>query len=110
MTTAIDVGSIAAFASVPAKAVSTLLEAPTIELVYSLLQGIATRVQEYEALKAQKYRADVELESAVRTNESKTKVLRNTADKALAESSKLRAELQKSGERPPVVVHKSTPY
>jgi nucleoprotein TPR len=98
MATAIDVGSIAAFASVATKAVSTILEAPTVELVNSLLQGIATRVQEYEALKAQKYRTEVELESAVRTNESKTKVLRNTADKALAESSKLRAELQKSGE------------
>ena len=97
MAATIDVGAIASFASVPNTTVSTLLENPTVELVTSLLQGIATKIQEHEQLKAQKFRLEVEHEASVRTSESKTKVLKTSVDKALAESSRLRVELQNSG-------------
>jgi nucleoprotein TPR len=95
---AVDVSSIAAFASVPTSTVSTLLENPTVELVASLLEGIAKKIQEHEQLKAQKFRLEVELETSVRTSESKTKVLKTSVDRALAESSRLRVDLQTSGE------------
>ncbi len=94
-----DVGTISSFASVPNTTVSTLLENPTVELVRSLLQGITTRIQEHEQLKTQKFKVEVEHEASVRTSESKTKVLKSSVDKALAESSRLRIELQNSGER-----------
>lgn len=94
---AVDVSSIAIFASIPTATVSTLLENPTVELVTSLLQGIATKIQEHEQLKAQKFRLEVELETSVRTSESRTKVLKTSVDKALAESSRLRVDLQNSG-------------
>jgi nucleoprotein TPR len=96
---AVDVSSISSFASIPTSTVSTLLENPTIEFVTSLLQGIATKIQEYEQLKAQKFRLEVELETSVRTSESKIKVLKTSVDKALAESSRLRVDLQNSGEQ-----------
>ena len=96
---AVDVSSITSFASIPTSTVSTLLENPTVELVTSLLQGIATKIQEYEQLKAQKFRFEVELETSVRTSESKIKVLKTSVDKALAESSRLRVDLQNSGEQ-----------
>lgn len=96
---AVDVSSIATFASAPTTTVTTLLENPTVELVTSLLQGIATKIQEHEQLKAQKFRLEVELETSVRTSESRTKVFKTSLDKALAESSRLRVELQNSGER-----------
>lgn len=96
---AVDVNSISSFASIPTSTVSTLLENPTVELVTSLLQGIATKIQEYERLKAQKFRLEVELETSVRTSESKIKVLKTSLDKALAESSRLRVDLQNSGEQ-----------
>ena len=95
---ALDVSSIATFASLPTNAVSTLLETPTVELVTSLLEGIAKKVQEHEQLKAQKFRLEVELETSVRTSESRTKVLKTSVDRALAESSRLRVDLQNSGE------------
>ena len=94
---AVDVSSIATFASVPISTVSPLLENPTVELVTSLLEGIATKIQEHEQLKAQKFRLEVELETSVRTSESRTKVLKSSLDKALAESSRLRVDLQNSG-------------
>lgn len=94
---AVDVSAIASFASVPTPTVSTLLENPTVELVTSLLQGIATKIQEHEQVKARNFRLEVELETSVRTSESKTKVLKTSVDKALAESSKLRVDLQISG-------------
>ena len=96
---AVDINSISSFASIPASTVSTLLENPTVELVTSLLQGIAAKIQEYEQLKAQKFRFEVELETSVRTSDSKIKVLKTSLDKALAESSRLRVDLQKSGEQ-----------
>jgi len=97
MAAAVDANSIASFASVPSSTVTSLLEHPTVELVTTLLQGIAAKIQEHEQLKAQKFRIEVELETKVRTNESKTKVLKNSVDKALAESSRLRVDLQSSG-------------
>ena len=98
MAAAVDVSAISSFASVPISTVSTLLENPTTELLTSLLQGIAVKIQEHEKLKTEKFRSDVELEALVRTNESKTKVLRANVDKALAESSRLRVELQSTGQ------------
>lgn len=97
MAAAVDVNIIASFASIPGTSVSTLLQNPTVELVASLLQGISSKIQEHEQLKAQKFRLEVEHETSVRTSESKTKVLKSSVDKALAESSRLRVDLQNSG-------------
>ena len=97
MAAEVDVRAISAFSSVPETTVTSLLNNPTTELVASLLQGIQTKVKEFEQHKSQKVRLEVELETVVRTSESKAKVLQNSRDKALAESSKLRVELQTSG-------------
>ena len=51
---------------------------------------------EYEQLKQQKVRLEIELEASVRNQESKVKVLKNSADKALTEASKLRLELSET--------------
>lgn len=94
---ALDIRVISTFTAVPEASISSLLNSPTTELVQALLNGIETRAKEYEQSKSQKVKLEVELETVVRTNESKTKVLQNSRDKALAESSKLRVELQTSG-------------
>ncbi|KAK5053321.1 hypothetical protein LTR84_002295 [Exophiala bonariae] len=93
---ALDVRVISTFTAVPEASITSLLNSPTTELVQALLHGIETRAKEYEQNKSQKVKLEVELETVVRTNESKTKVLQNSRDKALAESSKLRVELQTS--------------
>src|ERR1700760_1902732 len=102
MAAEVNVRAVSSFASVPESSVTSLLNSPTTELVASLLNGIAEKIKDYEQTKSQKVKLEVELETVVRTNESKTKVLQNSRDKALSESSKLRVELQTSG-RPPCI-------
>ena len=99
MAAEVDVRALSAFASVSESSVTSLLGNPTTELVTTLLNAIASKVKEYEQTKSQKVKLEVELETVVRTSESKAKVLQNSRDKALAESSKLRAEAQTSGKR-----------
>lgn len=99
MAAQIDVRAISSFSSLPESSITSLLDSPTTELIASLLQGIENRVKEYEQSKSQKVKLEVELETVVRTSESKAKVLQNSRDKALAESSKLRVELQTSGKK-----------
>ncbi|KAL9115178.1 MAG: hypothetical protein Q9227_000972 [Pyrenula ochraceoflavens] len=94
MAAEVDVRRIASFASFPESSVQTVLDSPTSELVQSLLRAISGKVQEHEQLKAEKLRSDIELESSVRSNESKVKVLKNSVEKGLGEVSKLRTELQ----------------
>ena len=97
MAAEVDVRAISAFSAMPESSVASLLSNPTIELVASLLKNIEMQAKEYEKNKSQKVRLEVEIETIVRTTESKVKVLQNSRDKALAESSKVRVELQTSG-------------
>ena len=99
MAAEVDVRAVATFASVPETTVLAVLEHPTVELVRSLLHTISVKAQEYEQLKSQKFRLEVELETAVRTSESKVKALRGSVEKGLAEVTRLRTELQNSGKR-----------
>lgn len=97
MAADIDVRTIATFSSLPESAVSALLDNPTHDLVTSLLGAIEVKAKEYEQSKSQKVKLEVELEAYVRTSESKTKVIQNSRDKALAELSKLRVDIQNAG-------------
>lgn len=97
MAAAVDTRAISAFSSLPEASITSLIDSPTTELVVSFLQAIETRAKECEQTKSQKIKLEVELETVVRTNESKTKVLQNSRDKALAEASKLRVDLQTAG-------------
>lgn len=98
MAAEIDVRAVATFASIPEPTISTILENPTVELVRSLLRNISVKAQEYDQLKSQKVRLEVELETAVRRSESKVKALKGSVEKGLAEITRLRTQLQNSGE------------
>lgn len=97
MATDVDVRTVASFASIPETAVSTLLQSPTVELVQTFLQLVATKAREYDELRSDKLRLDVELESAVRSGEAKVKGLKNSIEKGLIEVGKLRNEVKESG-------------
>lgn len=94
MAADIDVRSIAIFASVPESTVNSILTEPTAESIKAFLQDLEKNVKHCDQVKSQKTKLEVELETVVRTNESKTKVLQSSRDKALADVSKLREELQ----------------
>ena len=97
MAVEIDLRRIASFTSLPETTISNLLESPTTELVQNFLTSLTTKVQEFEELKSQKLKQDIELETTIRNNESKVKVLKSSVEKGLAEVGKLRTELQQSG-------------
>lgn len=96
MAAEVDSGRIASFVSISESTISTLIENPTAELVKSFLSSLTPKIQEYEELRSQKLKQDIELETAIRTNESKVKVHKASVEKGLAEIGKLRTELQQS--------------
>lgn len=97
MAAEVDVRAVAAFSSTPETTISAILEKPTVELVRSLLHNISVKAQEYGQLKSQKIRLEVELETAVRSSESKVKALKGSVERGLTEITRLRTELQNSG-------------
>lgn len=96
MAADIDVRALAAFASVSESSIISLISQPTTETVNAFLQGLVPQAKHCDEVKAQKTKLEVELETVVRTNESKVKVLQNSRDKALSDSSQLRQDLQAS--------------
>ena len=94
MATDIDIRAISNFASLPETTVTGLLDAPTVDAVKSFLKSIEKNAKDCGQSKSQKVRLEVELETVVRTNESKAKVLQNSRDKALADVQKLRSDVQ----------------
>ncbi|EDN08709.1 filament-forming protein [Histoplasma capsulatum] len=95
-TVAVDIPFLSSHYSIPEASLNTLSQNPTVELVNQLLESISTKAREAEGLKADKLRLDVELENAVRSGESKVKVLKNSVEKGLAEIASLRGKLQES--------------
>lgn len=76
---------------------TTLSQAPTVDLVNQLLESITIKARESDELKSDKLRLEVELENAVRASESKIKVLKSSVEKGLNETTTLRTRLQESG-------------
>ncbi|KAJ6090227.1 hypothetical protein N7486_009042 [Penicillium sp. IBT 16267x] len=94
--TAIDIPYLSSHFSLSETTLSSLTEAPTVDLVNQLLQSITTKAHEYDELKSDKLRLEVELENAVRSNESKIKVLKGTVEKGHTEVEELRKKLHES--------------
>lgn len=98
MATSVDTAYLAAYLEVPQPNLSSLLDAPTTELVTSLLSAISTKAREHEELRADKMRADIELENAVRSSETRIQGLKATVDNALKEVEELRQKLTTEGD------------
>ncbi|KAJ9400120.1 hypothetical protein DTO282F9_2890 [Paecilomyces variotii] len=92
----VDVPFLSTHYSIPETTLTTLTQAPTVDLVNQLLESITTKAREYDELKSDKLRLEVELENAVRTSESKIKVLKGSVEKGLAERADLRTKLQEA--------------
>ncbi|KAK0844193.1 Protein mlp1 [Friedmanniomyces endolithicus] len=70
-----------------------LLDAPTIELVKDFLASLTSKGQEFDALKADKLRVDVELENMVRTADTKARAQKAQVTKHVKEAEELRGKL-----------------
>lgn len=93
----VDVPYLSRFLSIPQPSLTASLEAPTVDLVASVLQAVAIKAREFDELKADKVRQEVELENAVRSGESRTRSLKASVEKGLKEVSELRAKLNEQG-------------
>lgn len=93
----VDLPYLSAHYSIAESTLSTLTQAPTVDLVNKLLESITAKARETDELKSDKLRLEVELENAVRSGESKIKVLKGTVEKGHAEIEKLRQDHKESG-------------
>lgn len=98
-TVAVDTAYISASYNIPEPSIQTLLDSPTVELVQSLLAQVESKAREYDNLKAEKLRADIELENAVRGGEAQRSSLKASFDRALSEVEELRRKLNEEGTR-----------
>ncbi|KAL9104178.1 MAG: hypothetical protein Q9163_000830 [Psora crenata] len=90
----LDIPQLSAFCSIPQASVNTLLHDPTADLVRTLLQNISSKAQEYNQLKSEKLKSRVELEAAVRGQETKSRILKAQVEKGQKEAAQLRLQLQ----------------
>ncbi|RAH47168.1 putative filament-forming protein (Tpr/p270) [Aspergillus brunneoviolaceus CBS 621.78] len=97
-TATIELPFISAHYSIAESTLSTLTQAPTVELVNQLLEAISKKAREHDELKADKTRLEVELDNAVRSSESKVKVLKSSIEKGHAEVEETRKKLHESGQ------------
>lgn len=93
----IELPYISSHYSIPESTLTTLTQAPTVDLVNQLLESITKKARDYDDLKSDKLRVEVELENAVRSSDSKTKVLKNSVERGNAEVEELRKKQHELG-------------
>ena len=94
---AVDIGFLSGYLNVPQPTLTEVLDSPTAELVNAVLLAVSTKAREHQELEADKHQVDTELEAAILGSETRTKVLQQTADKALKEANELRERLAVEG-------------
>jgi nucleoprotein TPR len=94
---AVDITYLSAAFSFPKESFQSLLDAPTKELVHSLLKQLTRSAKEHEITQAEKLKSDIQLESAIRNGESRSRQLKASAEKGLKDVQELREKLNESG-------------
>ena len=93
---ALDVPYLSTTYDVPETDLQTLLDAPTTELVQSFLTSLTSKGNDFDNLKAEKLKADVELENTVRTSETKVRAQKAQVTKHAKEIEELRTKLNEA--------------
>jgi nucleoprotein TPR len=96
-TTAVDLTYLSTAYSFPKDSLQALLDAPTRDLIESLLKQLAKSAKEHESTQSEKLKADIQLEAAIRNGESRSRHLKASADKNLKDIQDLRQKLNDSG-------------
>lgn len=94
---ALDLPHISSFCSVPQASLTTLLDAPTADLVQQLLSKVLHKANDFQGLQSENLRLSVESEAVVRGNETKTKVLKSQLEKSHKELATFQQKLQEQG-------------
>lgn len=96
-TATVDIGFLSGYLNIAEPTLTETLDAPTAELVKSVLIAITAKAREHQELEADKHQVDTELEAAILGSETRSKELKETADKALKEVNELREKLNAEG-------------
>lgn len=94
---AVDTQYIATSYDISHDKVETLITSPTTEFVKELFERLISKAKEHEKTKASKLKTEIELESALRSNETKTRGIKANLDRVLKESEELRKKLFEQG-------------
>ncbi|KAG9248902.1 hypothetical protein BJ878DRAFT_411571 [Calycina marina] len=94
MATALDVDYLSAYLSLPQQSLVSIVDAPTSELVRSVLDAVLTRAKEHDELTADKIRVDIELENAVRSSETRIEGLRSNLENTQKTVEEVRIKLK----------------
>lgn len=95
--TLVDTALIASSFAIEETKIQTALDAPTAELVRELLAIFTTKAEEFDTAKAEKLRADVELENTVRSHEAKGRAVKSSLTKSQKEVEELRKNVNALG-------------
>lgn len=93
----LDFVQLSSFTSLPQSSFTTLFESPTSELLAALLSNVSAKARDYDELKSQQLKLNVELENAIRGGETKSRVLKASVDKGQKEAEALRDKLEAEG-------------
>ena len=93
----LDVPQLASFCSLPETSLTIALDAPTAELVKSILANISVKAREFDEAKSQQLKLTVELENAIRGGDAKCRVLKSSLERAQKEAAELRHSVQEEG-------------
>ena len=95
----LNLAQLSSFCSTPQASISTLIDAPTTDLVLTLLRNISSKATEYNELRSESLRAGVELEAAVRGQETRNRALKTQIELSQKEAREARQQLQEQGTR-----------
>jgi nucleoprotein TPR len=93
----LDVDYLSAYLNLPQQTLTSVLDSPTTDLVQAVLEAITAKAREYHELAADKLRADIELENAVRSSETRIEGLRASLEKSQKTVEEVRTKLQEEG-------------
>lgn len=93
----LDVDYLSAYLSLPQQTLNSVLDSPTTDLVQSVLEAITAKAREHKELAADKLRADIELENAVRSSETRIEGLRASLEKSQKTVEDVRTKLKEEG-------------
>ncbi|TVY48470.1 Protein MLP1-like protein [Lachnellula occidentalis] len=90
---ALDIDYLSGYLGLPQQTLGSVLDAPTAELVRSVLDAVTTKAREHDELAADKLRVDIELENAVRSSETRIEGLKATVEKSQNTVEEVRTKL-----------------
>ena len=93
----LDVPRLASFCSLPESSITAALDAPTVELVKTILESISAKARQFDETQSQQLKLTVELENAIRGGDAKHRALKSSLEKAQRDASDLRQNVQEEG-------------